>query len=467
MPADVRMDRRVSLLGRADLFPNLDGYVDKALKQMDVLMPVLTGRAGIGRTAMLHELGERQSVIGRNVGFGAVQTGLGQAVADIVTSLAESIAERRPGAPSVGRLQAAVESFVAKSPDEGTEQTFSQAMDYLLYVLSNEVNTVPGGFVLLLDDLHLANEKRVEVMLEGLVALSNTGAPIPVVLSAKSIGRRTLGVEEVALRPLTNADLADLAQRSGLTLSPEIIRAIGGFADGRPGRAVAVLQRAIAAQRTDLASIQALIDRALEEEQERVELEELERRRRSAPVAEVPPSPPVAVAAPAPVAQPVDAVAQPVDAVAPTVVEAIEPPIPARKPSTNLKQPPVITPRLPTHKPESDSPGLSRSADRTDSDQPGSWPTRADLQPRDQQVPDLNAQQWRVLERSAELIRDGHSLTLKLLQRVLGEVSRFGGAASPVADAVNDLTRYGILVDFAGELSLSPLGEQAMVKRVA
>jgi hypothetical protein len=477
---ETRIDRRVNLLARNDLFPPLDQYIDSALQQADVRMPVLTGRPGIGRTAMLQELGERQSVVGRSVGFGAVRTGLGQALQDVMTSLCESVGTRRPGAPSLGRLMAAADAFRGRFPDEANESDYSLALDHLLYSLSEEVGNIPGGYVVLLDDLHLANERRSEILLEGLHALATTGAPIPTVLSSKSVGRRPLGLDEVPLRPINNADVADLAQRFGLTVKPEVIRMVGEFADGRPGRAVAIMRQASEQSRSDEGSIRLLIDAVLEDERARAMQEERAANpyaTQVAPVAEIASpaadrtlSRPIAPTPPTsnrPVAPNPDTGSDRVVnggiGVEPEGERPIRPGLPTREARATVvtAAPPVAVRRLPD---------AVKAVEPSDPTVEG-WPSTRDLQPREAQrpvaLPTLNPQQWRVLDRAQTLLDEGHLLTLKLLQRVLGEVARFGGAASPVADAVNDLTRFGVFTTAGPNLEISPTGSRLLANRPA
>ena len=73
----------------------------------------------------------------------------------------------------------------------------------------------------------------------------------------------------------------------------------------------------------------------------------------------------------------------------------------------------------------------------------------------------LSPTQRRVLTCVAEATANGggvDSVSVSLVKRSLGEVSRFGGAASPVGDAIVMLSASGLLVRTAESVSLTALG---------
>ena len=262
MMLDLRAEKRPGLLGRSDTLAMLEIYVEKAVKQLHIAVPIVTGPEGMGRSAVLHELLERSRNTGRTGGYGCVRSGLGQALIDATTSLAVSIKSLYPDSHCTTDLILAAEDFRRRSPDEATEEGFVSAIDHLLYALSTALSEVARGYLLCIDDLQFANDGRVRVFLEGLIALSSTGAPIPVVLtSSVGLGVRVIpqGLDQLQLRPLTNADLADIAQRQGVIATPEVIRQIGEYVEGRPGRALEIIERASAKGLVDAHTVRAVI----------------------------------------------------------------------------------------------------------------------------------------------------------------------------------------------------------------
>jgi hypothetical protein len=65
MPIDLRQERRTGLLGRSDTLALLEIFAEKARKQVHTPAPVVVGKRGMGRTAVLVELGERFRLSGR------------------------------------------------------------------------------------------------------------------------------------------------------------------------------------------------------------------------------------------------------------------------------------------------------------------------------------------------------------------------------------------------------------------
>jgi hypothetical protein len=491
---------RASLLARSEVLPSADQYLIQVMKQNYAPIPVITGPRGSGRTAVLHEIGERQGVIGRSVGYGAVKTGLGQALVDCVVSLTGSIASRRPESKALGRLIKAGEEFMRKSPDEGTVAMFGQAVDFLLYSLSNETTEIQGGFVLLLDDLQRANESRLQVLIEGVVALGQTGAPVPFVFAhmRSQPSKPVEGLEDVLLRPLGTGDLADLAERVGLSIDGGGMKVLADFTQGLPGPAVELLASCSGTHRLTADAVR-----------EAIAAYELVRKARPPEYGDefIPPSPsssgpatevdsmPVlpphtvgsrlpAAKAPAPVVSaPVQAAAAPVAAparvVAPSSVApaAVAPapiapapvvapvPVEAPQPMKSVAEH-VVRPRLPA------KPGLPVDPNvlptRTPRVASTPAPEVAPVAPPEP-VPaplvaiSLTPTQKRCVESMLELSQAGNTVTLALLRRRLGDVSRFGGAATPVASAVKELVALGALIHADDDgLSMTPLGEVSL-----
>jgi hypothetical protein len=525
MQLDLRADRRAGLLGRSDTLALLEIHVEKVTKQAHVPIPVVTGRRGMGRTAVLREMIERSKNGQRPSGFGCVRSGLGQALIDGVTSLAESIQAIHPELPVGNALMAEADGFQRRSPDEATEEDFVVAIDHLLYSLSNAVIELPRGYVLCIDDLHAANDARVEALLEGLEALSSTGAPIPMIFSrAVGFGIRPLpkGLDELQLRALTNADLADLAQRKGIVATPEVIRLIGDFVEGRPGQALEIVNRAAAKGLVDAHTVRAVINEAQSAESVRTAQVEAERRAamdRTSPTAPIhqpviippaqlpesqvtaapasvvaatpanvgpamglgpmnarriaiapvlQPMPAPVVAVPSPAAPVLAAVAPssvvtapvvppalaPVEQLAPvelTPVELapVEQPIPQAQAPEQVQavpSPAVPAPAVPAQVPAPAQ--VTRIAPVT---RPAPTPTPTAT---------LSASQRRVLERAASLVDTEGSLRVDHLKRVLGEVNRFGGGASPVSEAVLALVGVGMLTLAGPDLAVTAAGRQ-------
>jgi AAA ATPase domain len=504
MQLDLRADRRAGLLGRSDTLALLEIHVEKVTKQAHVPIPVVTGRRGMGRTAVLREMNERSKNSQRPSGFGCVRSGLGQALIDAVTSLAESIQSLQPDSPVANSLFAEADGFQRRSPDEATEEEFVVAIDHLLYALSNAVTELSRGYVLCVDDLHAANDARVEALLEGLEALSSTGAPIPMIFSrAVGFGIRPLpkGLDELQLRALTNADLADLAQRKGIVATPEVIRLIGDFVEGRPGQALEIVNRAAAKGLVDAHTVRAVISEAQSAETVRTAQVEAERRAamdRTSPTApthqplvtqEAPPATPAG--APAyltPPAQLPDATVMTAVAAAPVVVAAapvnlgpamglgpmnarvaavstptgsptpavlavpVAPQVAAPAPAPASLPVQAVAPAAPVlAKAPAPAPAPAQVTRISPVTRPAPAPTPTAT---------LSATQRRVLERAANLVDTEGSLRVEHLKRVLGEVNRFGGGASPVSEAVLALVGDGMLTLAGPDLAVTAAGRQ-------
>jgi hypothetical protein len=422
---------------------------------------------------------------------------------DATTSLAETIDSLYPGLPAAHRLVAAAEAFQRRSPDESTEEDFMTALDHLLYALSNEVNEVPHGMFVGIDDLHLANEGRVSALLEGLLALSSTGAPIPMVLtSATGPQTRPLpsGLDEIELRPLTNADLADIAQRRGVIASPEIIRMIGDYVDGRPGYAIQVVELAAAKGIVDAHTVRAVIAEAQRDDAERAARLEADRMAalvRTAPLAgtsahlsEVKPVQPV---------QLVQTVVQPVN---PLLADLLEdtPPLMSYSPAPVVQAPVVHTPApapvqapvvqppvvhtpapAPVHAPVVHTPtpeptvvfpvveappaAAQQKVGQLKFQPVAAMPQRVPSAPAKPAVAPqkaLAANERRVLQTIATMHDMEGTATATRLKRALGETSRFAGAASPVSDALAALARYGLIEQTNDALEVTATGRSAL-----
>ncbi len=505
---------RASLLARGEVLPLIDQYLTQVMKQTYSPIPVVTSLRGGGKTAVLNEVRERQSVIGRSVGYGSVKSGLGQALTDAMVSLAEALAARRPGCDALPRIIAAGEEFMRKGPDEGTVAIFGQATDVLLYQLSNEISEVPGGFVVLLDDLDRANESRFRVFVEGLVALGETGAPLPFVFARMQEPGQRLGsgMDEIVLRPLGNGDLADLADRLGLSVETAAVRVLADYGAGLPAPSIEVLSRCSGEHRLTAANIH---DAILAYEATRITKVEsfdepfippkssINSTSMVAPDNYVPPTIdgppvhlPVASAAPAPAAAAsaaptgvpattsrLKASSTAAAAPAPSAPVAPAKPVPATKVPAAVNS---IAPRLPSPKstrtegttaapaPAAAAPAASGPVTPTASVMgPDGLPRRtpraaevaevaepvADVAPI---VPDitLSPTQKRCVESMIELAQSGQPVTLKLLRRKLGDVSRFSGAATPVVAATKELVDHGVLAHGADDvLSFTPAGD--------
>ncbi len=465
---------RATLLARGEILPVIDQYLVQVASQAYAPIPVIVGPRGSGRTALLQEIGSRQGVIGRSVGFGAVKTGLGQALIDAVAGLADSVARRRPGSASLDRLIAAGEEFMEKAPDECTVAVFSQAVDFLLYALSNELLEIQGGFLILIDDIDRSNDSRLRVLIEGLVALAETGAPLPIVfarMQERSGGRVATGLEEIPLRRLTNADLADLTERAGMAADSEGIKVMAEFTQGLPGQVIAVLEACEGNHRLSAAVVTSAITKiemtraALRATESAKHTQDEESFRKA-------PSGPTGVATIAPALSQAElhaqtVAAQPQARLAPTASTAPNPRLAAMAPATPRL---AETNALPTRSPRPNEPerGLTRTLLPT-------GPKAAQSVVPEPVIPEpvvpepivevvlfpisLNPTQKRCLESMVELSADNDSVTLALLRRRLGDVSRFGGAATPVVVAVKELVAAGALLHSADDvLAFTPLG---------
>jgi hypothetical protein len=440
---------RATLLARGEVLPVVDQYLTQVMKQEYASIPVITGLPGSGRSAVLLEIGQRQSVIGRSVGYGSVKTGLGQALIDATASLSDAIAIRRPGSRSLSRVIKAGEEFMAKAPDEGTVAVFSQAVDFLLYALSNEVTEIQGGFLILLDDLDRANESRLQVLIEGLVALAQTGAPIPVVFArmqdrpGKRLGP---GMEEIALRRLANADFADLAERTGLSADGEGIKVLAEYSQGLPGPAIEILAHCAGNPRLTASVVTQAISRY-----------------EAAQAAMAPIPEPVASQASAESAGHVRGDVGSERRVGSASGEEISA-VDIERPRVGGMKQPVSTASLPTNAPASD--GLPRRSPRLS--EPVAPPQARTVLTPPVVAPapivalrpvELTPTQKRCVETIVEMSVNGDPVTLAYLRRRLGDVSRFGGGATPVVNAVKELVGLDQVVHSTDDIiTLTPGG---------
>ena len=216
-----------SLLQRSQELAQLVRFLDNVEHQQPTRQIVLTGATGTGRTAVLREMAKRIGERGLAVGSARVAgpDGLARALVAAFDEAVRTLITKRPGAPALARMQKAVNAF-AESTRDGTihPEDLANAIDRLLPALSFDHGELQWGYLVTIDDLHHADPGQVGALLEGLMAMAVTGAPVAVIVSGcdvmdvSPLVNDPANLEIVTLRTFDYAALRSILSSSGVTM---------------------------------------------------------------------------------------------------------------------------------------------------------------------------------------------------------------------------------------------------------
>ena len=216
-----------SLLQRSQELAQLVRFLDNVEHQQPTRQIVLTGATGTGRTAVLREMAKRIGERGLAVGSARVagQDGLARALVAAFDEAVRTLITKRPGAPALARMQKAVNAF-AESTRDGTihPEDLAKAIDRLLPALSFDRDELQWGYLVTIDDLHHGDPGQVGALLEGLMAMAVTGAPVAVIVSGcdvmdvSPLVNDPANLEIVTLRTFDYAALRSILSSSGVTM---------------------------------------------------------------------------------------------------------------------------------------------------------------------------------------------------------------------------------------------------------
>ena len=216
-----------SLLQRSQELAQLVRFLDNVEHQQPTRQIVLTGATGTGRTAVLREMAKRVGERGLAVGSARVAgpDGLARALVGAFDEAVRTLITKRPGAPALARMQKAVNAF-AESTRDGTihPEDLANAIDRLLPSLSFDRDELQWGYLVTIDDLHHGDPGQVGALLEGLMAMAVTGAPVAVIVSGcdvmdvSPLVNDPANLEIVTLRTFDYAALRSILSSSGVTM---------------------------------------------------------------------------------------------------------------------------------------------------------------------------------------------------------------------------------------------------------
>ena len=216
-----------SLLQRSQELAQLVRFLDNVEHQQPTRQIVLTGATGTGRTAVLREMAKRVGERGLAVGSARVASpdGLARALVAAFDEAVRTLITKRPGAPALARMQKAVNAF-AESTRDGTihPEDLANAIDRLLPALSFDRDELQWGYLVTIDDLHHGDPGQVGALLEGLMAMAVTGAPVAVIVSGcdvmdvSPLVNDPANLEIVTLRTFDYAALRSILSSSGVTM---------------------------------------------------------------------------------------------------------------------------------------------------------------------------------------------------------------------------------------------------------
>ena len=189
------------------------------------------GTAGMGKSALLRELGRRAAEHQWSPALVAVEAGgpagAGRrAVLEALDVAVDALYRRRPGAPGMVRMRDAVAA--AQGPD-------APPLDEVLVELGDAALDVGWGVVALVDDLHHADDLPVVAAASARVA--SRGLPAMVVGACAPPGWLD-GHRPLPMRPLDTDEIADLlraaARPHGRRFNADAVTAIEALSGGCP-----------------------------------------------------------------------------------------------------------------------------------------------------------------------------------------------------------------------------------------
>ena len=228
----------------------VDRIVTAVMSQLDAVRLfyptrpiVITGPRGSGRSAILRDAAGRASRQGWRVGIADIAA-QGTLAAALDLALEDALIECPKGAFHE-RVSSARRRFVQEAAASPFD--LSEAFNHLLPVLAAERGS--SRIAIFVDDLHHVTPSASRALLDGLVTMANTGAPvalIPSYLTAATTGSLEVDPElinEQHLRPFTSDDIIELGFRHGLRLDADALDSLLRMSRGNPGLVVAALDR--------------------------------------------------------------------------------------------------------------------------------------------------------------------------------------------------------------------------------
>ena len=184
----------------------------------------MSGRPGLGVTAVLREIADRANSAKWAAGFSTADADLGRTIAATVNAAVERFAARRPGASRLPELRAINDRLRAERPDEPV------AVRAPLLAAAEAMLDLNGGLLLAIDDSHLLGPHAV-TLADIVTDIADAGLPIVAVFGGHPAA--PVGLDFV-LEPLQATDIARLGAAAGVPLHPSAVAAILDLSDGTP-----------------------------------------------------------------------------------------------------------------------------------------------------------------------------------------------------------------------------------------
>jgi len=228
----------------------VDSVVDALMSQLDAVRlsyptrpVVVTGPAGSGRSSVLRAAAARAVRQGWWVGIADVNTH--GTLASALDLAVEDALIDCPKGPFHERVSNARRRFVQEAASSPFD--LSEAFNHLLPVLAAD----PGSsrIAIFVDDLHHVAPAARRALLDGMITMASTGAPVGLIPSYQtSSDHDALDVapeliNEQRMLPFTSDDMIELGFRYGLRLDADALDAFKRMTNGNPGKVVAALQR--------------------------------------------------------------------------------------------------------------------------------------------------------------------------------------------------------------------------------
>jgi AAA ATPase domain len=206
----------------------------KRLKGMGGPVPFIVGAKGSGKTTLLHSIHAHQQSIGRVVGVGSLRDGFDDAVTAAIHEIVQTLAVSLRQEDLAAQVSTAHDRLRYEAISGSGVEEQIRATDGLLSVLADVSAQLPSGIVLLFDDADAIDAHQLLGLTDAVLALSDTGLPIPVVCTSsadKRDSRWTRSQTPFRVRP-TVQDIGDLTRSLGLTFEREDLEIVFRHCDG-------------------------------------------------------------------------------------------------------------------------------------------------------------------------------------------------------------------------------------------
>ncbi len=208
--------------------------VIKRFKGIGGAVPFIVGPKGSGKSTVMSSIFQHQESIGRVVGLASLRNGFDEALTSAIHSIVQGLA--------ITLQQEALASEVSTAHDRlrfeaisgtGVDQLM-RATDGLVSVLADVSSRTKHGIVLMLDDADTIDAHQLLGLTDAVLALSETGAPIPLICSTsvdKRDSRWTRSQTPFRIRPKLQ-DVVDLSLSLGLSFEREDLEIVHHHCDG-------------------------------------------------------------------------------------------------------------------------------------------------------------------------------------------------------------------------------------------